>query len=107
VRRLSGVVIRSRRAFRVVELALVGEHVRVRVRRHREIPLAHRLAERRPRHPAEVQQREVQSDRDASADNAEGSRAGCVSQSPGSRLDLDEDHLDPLLILNQRCGDLY
>ena len=41
---------------RVVELGLVGEHVRVRVGGHGEVALANELGDPRPRHTAQVQQ---------------------------------------------------
>ena len=44
----------SRDEPRVVELVLVGHDVRVRVRRHREVPLADDLADPSPRHAAQV-----------------------------------------------------
>jgi hypothetical protein len=47
---------RSAEQFRVVELGFVGEHVAVRVRGDGEITLADVLADRRPRHPGQVQE---------------------------------------------------
>lgn len=49
----------AREEVAVVELALVDEHVRVRVRRGREVPLPDPLADPRPGHPAEVEQRDA------------------------------------------------
>jgi hypothetical protein len=43
----------------VVELAFVGDDVRVRPRRHNEVVVADKFADPCPRHPAQVQQRDA------------------------------------------------
>lgn len=46
-----------REELRVVELLLVGEDVRVGVRRDREVALTDELGDPRPRHTAQVKER--------------------------------------------------
>jgi hypothetical protein len=45
--------------FRVVQLALVGQDVRVRIRRHREVALSDVLTDPRPRRAAQMHKRDA------------------------------------------------